>query len=155
VSGGIVTKPVGLYMQESASNQTAAICVIPDTGFEIASRFMTMWQKQGIAPEMVLFKLPTTPDHKFFGASIVFKTDYIGWVAQGYEYVVITMIMKNNSGEIVYQTTKGWDGKHHDRSSLSPDEFIANNCKPLIEELNAASQGVAEIFVKEILAQLE
>jgi hypothetical protein len=155
MAGGIATAPVGAYLDEKSAEKMKKEIVVPDMGFEVASRFMSIWREKGAAPEMVLLQAPIEKDHRFPGASIVFEIIeqfYIG--VDGYLVATCRITMKDNSGKTIHKNLEWFNGFSLDRKRRSLDEFKADNGKLLIEEMKFASQYIADKFVKEILVDL-
>jgi hypothetical protein len=152
---GLVLSIYGAYLDEKSAEKMKKEIVVPDMGFEVASRFMSIWREKGAAPEMVLLQAPIENDHIFPGASIVFKIVeqfYIG--VDGRLVATCRITMKDNSGKTIHKNLEWFNGFSLDRKRRSLDEFKADNGKLLVEEMKFASQYIADKFVKEILVDL-
>ena len=152
---GLVLSIYGAYLDEKSAEKMKKEIVVPDMGFEVASRFMSIWREKGAAPEMVLLQAPIENDHRFPGASIVFKIVeqfYIG--VDGRLVATCRITMKDNSGKTIHKNLEWFNGFSLDRKRRSLDEFKADNGKLLVEEMKFASQSIAEKFVKKILVDL-
>jgi hypothetical protein len=152
---GLVLSIYGAYLDEKSAEKMKKEIVVPDMGFEVASRFMSIWREKGAAPEMVLLQAPIENDHRFPGASIVFKIVeqfYIG--ADGRLVATCRITMKDNSGNTIHKNLEWFNGYSLNRKRRSLDEFKADNGKLLVEEMKFASQYIADKFVKKILVDL-
>jgi hypothetical protein len=153
--GGVATAPIGAYLNQKSAEKTKKEVVVPDMGFEVASRFMSIWQEKGAAPEMVLLQAPIENDHRFPGASIVFEIIeqfYLG--VDGRLVATCRITMRDNSGKTIHKNREWFNGYSLDRKRHSLNEFRADNGKLLVEEMKFASQYLADTFVKKILVDL-
>jgi len=150
--GGIVTAPIGAIVEGQSTKELKEKIVIPDIGFEVASRYMSIWREKGTAPEMVLLQFPIENDHKFPGASIDFKFKHYFIGADGGLLAHCKITMKDNSGRTIHGSWKMFVSQEGKR--LSRDKFMDDNGKLLVEEIKVASQYLANEFVKEILSEL-
>jgi hypothetical protein len=152
---GLVLSIYGAYLDEKSAEKMKKEIVVPDMGFEVASRFMSIWREKGAAPEMVLLQAPIENDHRFPGASIVFEIIeqfYIG--VDGRLVATCRITMKDNSGKTIHKNLEWFNGFSLGRKRRSLDEFKADNGKLLVEEMKFASQYIADKFVKKILVDL-
>jgi hypothetical protein len=154
---GLVLGPMGVYLDTKSADRMKKEIVVPDMGFEVASRFISIWREKGAAPEMVLLQSPIENDHKFPGASIVFEfleqpSPVIG--ADGYFMALCRITMKDNSGKTIHKNQVMFNGFGLDRKRHSLDEFKADNGKLLVEEMKFASQYIADVFVNKLLVEL-
>jgi len=152
--GGIATAPIGVYLESQSTKEVKGKIVIPDLGFEVASRFMTIWREKGTAPEMVLLQFPIKNDHKFPGPSIDFKFKNYVLGADGWLMALGKITMKDNSGKTIHDGSWKMFNGARDRKRHSREEFMTDNGKLLVEEIKVASQYLANEFLKEILFEL-
>lgn len=152
--GGVVTAPVGAYMEMQSTKKLKGEIVIPDIGFEVASRYMHIWRKKGNPPEMVLAKYPIESDHEFPGASIDFSFTHYFIGADGGLVANCQIIIKDNYGKTIHKNVKMYTPYALNRKKLSRDEFMEDNGKILVEEIKIAAQYIADEFVKDILVEI-
>jgi len=155
MAGGIATAPVGVYMNEQSTKELRMTVVFPDIGFEVASRVMSIWREKGAVHEMVLLQSPIEKDHKSQGPSMVFEIIepfFLG--VDGYLVATCRITMKDNFGKTIYKSKEWFNGFSQHRKRFSRKEFKADNGRLLIEEMEFASQHIADNFVKNILVNL-
>ncbi len=154
-AGGLATAPVGAYLDGQSTKNMNKTVLLPDMGFEVASRVMNIWREKGALHEMVLLQSPVESDHQLQGPSMVFEmVEPFFMGIDGYLVATCRVTMKDNSGRTIYKSKETFNGFSRHRKRISRKDIKADDGRLLIEEMEFASQHIADNFVKNILVNL-
>jgi len=156
ILGGVLTGPLGAYIDESKSEEARKGIMLPDYGDLLMRRFVERAGKEiPNWPEMVVEAKPVIKGYTYKdGHTILIDLSHV-WVTFGVGLHMEGWITMNNpAGDIIYKRLFYYRSKDFNLTK-SIDEYLADNCKLLREEMPIAADYNAKDLVKYIRVEQE